>query len=95
VRRHGGNPDAVPHEFTERGRRHGNIPLRSDPAKGKRLKAEGLNPKTEIRTVDGTDDKRVLFAARTSNSSGVSPPSFHEKAVKLLFRGTSIYLVGG
>ena len=24
-----------------------------------------------------------------------TPASFHEKAVKLLFRGTSIYLVGG
>ena len=29
---HGGNPDAVPHEFTERGRRDRRVPLRSDPA---------------------------------------------------------------
>ena len=34
VRRHGGNPDAESHEFVERGRRHGNIPLRGHPAAG-------------------------------------------------------------
>ena len=32
VRRHGGNPDALPHEFAERGRRHCGFPLRSHPA---------------------------------------------------------------
>jgi hypothetical protein len=29
-----------------------------------------LNPKTEIRTTDFTDDKRVLFKACASDSSG-------------------------
>jgi hypothetical protein len=84
VRRPGGNPDAFPHEFPERGRRHGNIPLRSDPAARLSLIYSINHGWIRMNT-----DRKSISAMQTSSPISDWPSGFAEAIFCLVFNPCS------